>query len=429
MRCVNKRSALLLSLLVFGAAAVNCLHAQGESAVPFILITSSVDGNGMAGISATVPSEVATAPIANPGQLGLFSLEHLFSASVYPSKTAWLPEFNLKDLTYNTIGFSAGYNLQNLVSLPFSVSIGLGYSRIDLNLGRFTVTGPGSPSAIQTVESFESSDQFSIGLGLEYIVQVGLGFNTKRIVSKLSPIGTEAEAGSGEARVWASDFGILLRAPMVDVASAIAGAPIEILPRLEPLVDLSFGYVDGNEGKEVRYVDVLMADPLPRKALLGVGLELGAALRVRDSRWRLVSFTLAREAEDLLIVRKSDGSFTYQTGMGDLSFIENVIEGKLNAKATVRKGWQVQAGEFLFVREGRVSMPGLRYSTRGFGIHLNGLFKLLDIALPEAQEGWIRHVADHFDLQLSTSSYGDTTSPIDGTTFTQLTVVVKQVPW
>jgi hypothetical protein len=116
----------------------------------------------------------------------------------------------------------------------------------------------------------------------------------------------------------------------------------------------------------------------------------------------LVSFTLAREAEDLLIIRQSDGSFTYQTGMGDLSFFENVIEGKLNSKATVRKGWQVQAGEFLFVREGRVSMPGLRYSTSGFGIHLNGLFKLLDIALPEAQEGWIRYVADHFDLQLST---------------------------
>jgi len=53
----------------------------------------------------------------------------------------------------------------------------------------------------------------------------------------------------------------------------------------------------------------------------------------------------------------------------------------------------------------------------------------LDIALPEAQEGWIRYVADHFDLQLSTSSYGDTTSPIDGTTFTQLNLVVKQVPW
>ena len=429
MKCVNKRNGLLLSLLVFGAAAVSCLHAQGESAVPFILITSSVDGNGMAGISATVPSEVATAPIANPGQLGLFSLRNLFSGTLYPSKTDWLPEVNVKGLTYNTFGVSAGYNLQNLVSLPFPVSIGLGYSRIRLDLGRFTVTGPSGPTPIGTFDSYETSDQFTTGIGLEYIVQVGIGFTTKRIVSSLTPAGTEVGQGTGEARVWASDFGVLVKAPLVDVASALAGGRPELLSGLEPMADLSFGYVDGNEGKEVRYVDVAMADPLPRKALLGVGLEVGAALRVRDSRWRLVSFTLAREAEDLLIVRQSDGSFTYQTGMGDLSFIENVIEGKLNTKATVRKGWQVQAGEFLFVREGRVSMPGLRYSTRGFGIHLNGLFKLLDIALPETQEGWIRYVADHFDLQLSTSSYGDTTSPIDGTTFTQLSVVVRQVPW
>jgi len=407
----------------------NAAHAQGESAVPFILITSSVDGNGMAGISGTIPSEVATAPIANPAQLGLFSLKDLFSGAVYPSQINWLPEFNIKGLAYTTTGFSAGVNLQNLVSLPFPVSIGLGYSRIRLDLGRFMITNSSGPTPIGSFDAYETSDQFSVGLGFEYLVRIGIGFNTKRIVSRLSPTGTEMEAGTGDARVWASDFGAMVHAPLIDIASALADDRIEMLPGLEPLIDLSFGYVHGNEGGEVRYVDAAMADPLPRKALLGLALDMGLALRVNDVRWRLMSFTLAREAEDLLINRKNDGTFTYQTGMGDLKFFENVIEGKLNDKATVRKGWQVQVGEILFVRGGRVSMPGLRYSTSGLGIHLNGVFRLLDVLMPENPQPWVRYIADNFDLQLCTSSYGDTTSPIDGTTFTQLNIVVRQFPW
>jgi hypothetical protein len=305
----------------------------------------------------------------------------------------------------------------------------LGYSRIYLNLGKFIVTGPGGPSPIQTFNAYESSDQYSVGIGLDYLVHVGIGFNTKRIVSGLSPIGTEQEQGNGEARVWASDFGLLVRAPLTDIASAMAGRRLEMLPRVEPLLDFSLGYVHGNEGKEVRYLSAEQADPLPRKAILGVGVEAGIAMMVRESRWDLLSVTLAREAEDLLIIRKADGTFTYQTGLGDISFADNVIMGTLNPKVFVRKGWQVQVGEILFVRGGRISGPGLAYSTEGIGLSINGVFRLLELVSPELSEEWVSYAAEHFDLQFCTSKYSDTTSPIDGTSFMQLNIVMKQLPF
>ena len=138
--------------------------AQGETAVPFMRITTSPEGNGMGGIRASQPTTDAFAPLANPGQLGLFTLTNLFTAGVYAPRTNWLPQFNLQGLTYGATAFNAGYNFREMLSLPFDLSAGIGYSRVSLDLGTFTVTSSEGPWVIDKFEAEEHYDCYSIAV-------------------------------------------------------------------------------------------------------------------------------------------------------------------------------------------------------------------------------------------------------------------------
>jgi len=63
-----KTIILILSAFALPFIFTSTSSCQGESAVPFLLITSSPEGNGMGGISSSVVSDNAIAPISNPAQ-------------------------------------------------------------------------------------------------------------------------------------------------------------------------------------------------------------------------------------------------------------------------------------------------------------------------------------------------------------------------
>lgn len=402
-------------------------RSQGETAVPFLLITTSPEGNGMAGTTASQPTTDAFATIANPGQLGLISLRNLFNASTYVPRTDWLPQYNLPDLSYGVTALNAGYNVRELLSLPFDLSAGIGYSRVSLNLGTFAVTNSSGPTVISTFDSEEHCDSYSFGIGLDYFVRLGLGFNLKNIESHLSPIGTESEMGNGSASVSATDFGLLLEVPIVGLFTDLSGASLNVSPQITPFLDLSFGYTKANVGNEMSYIGAAPADPLPRTATAGLGIEAGLMGKSGNSDWKLVSFRLARQADDILVVRYEDGTFEYQSGLGDIGFSDNVVLGHTNDKVTMRRGWQVEVAEVLCLRGGSVESPKRSYTTSGYSISLGGLMKLVNliVAGPGAQESWIGFVADHCDLQFHTATYDQTHSPIAGTRSQSLNLVVK----
>lgn len=411
-----------------GVSLIYCMTAlcQGESAVPFLLIGSSPEGNGMGGSSATTPTTDALATISNPGQLGLFSLRDEFNAGTFAPRTDWLPQFGIRGLNYGATAINAGYNFAELLSLPFSLSAGLGYSRTSINLGTFVVTMPGSPTFLGTFNSNESSEAFSAAIGVEYFARLGIGFNFKRIESNLSPTGIGQPAGTGSAHAPATDFGLLLDVPIAGIISEIAQTRLEIATDISPFLDLSFAYVESNVGGTIVYADAAQPDPLPRTVTAGLSFEVGLHSTAGSSHWKLASFRLARQADDLLVVRKPDGSFDYQSGLGDIQFVDNVILGKLNPRAAIRKGWQLQVAEVFYLRRGSSDNQGLAYSTSGYSICLAGFLKLLGTVSPElGKDSWIGFAAEHFDLQYHSSKYEGTGSPILGTTFASLNLVVR----
>ena len=310
---------------------------EALTAVPFLLVPPAPEGLGMGRGSVSLPTTDAIATVVNPGQLGLFSLTNLFNAGTYVPRSNWLPQYQIAGLSYGVTALNAGYNFRSLLSLPFDLSVGLGYSRVSLDLGTFALTSSSGPSVIGTFNSSEYSDNYSLGIGLDYYIRFGLGFNFKKIVSELGPVGTEQEKGTATGKSSATDFGILLDVPILQIASEVSGASLEIAPGITPFLDVSMGFVKANIGEEISYIDAAQADPLPRTAVIGLGLGAGITMKSGNTEWQLASFRLVRQADDLLVTRQSDGTFTYQSGLGDVQFWDNVVLGKHNALITSRR--------------------------------------------------------------------------------------------
>jgi hypothetical protein len=419
------------SFVLAGMSLLFCpvpAHTQGESAVPFLLITPSIDGNGMGGIGTSLGSDNATAPMRNPGQLGLFSLNNFFNAAFYTPKTDWLPGYNLSELTYDAWALNAGVRLNNFVDLPFGLSFGVGYSQVNIDLGRFAVTGSQGPQILSYFDSWEKSRNFTFGVGLDYGVKIGAGITFKSVESQLSPIVTET--GSGKASLSARDYGIMALLPLPEVIETAAGVSLEIVPKVRPLVDIGFGYARTNVGGSVVYLDAAQSDPLPRTAAIGAYIELGTIVTTLTPGWKPMSFMIVREAEDILVTRRDNGTWEYRTGLGDIQFSENVLLGKAAPNVGLRRGWQLQVGEMMYLRGGSVDSPGLQYETSGYTLRLGGMFKMIMIISPELRnEEWFRILADVLDLQYTSAKYSSGSSPIHDTSFQGINIVLRSIPF
>ncbi len=415
------KTLVVVSALLLLIPTSNRLAAQGEAAVPVLLIHPSPEANGWGNIATAVVSDNPVATIANPGQLGMFSLDGIVSASMYSPKTKWFPESGIPDLTYDVWAVNGGYDLTRILDLPFRLGIGAGYSRVYLNLGEFTTT-----NSVSVFNPFEKSEQFSLGFGIDYFLKVGVGWNFKRVVSRAALINNSLV----EAKPSATDFGLLVQAPLFDILERAGQEPIYLFEDVQPLFRLTFGYARSNLGdRPVDYGDYT-ADPLPRNATIGLSAEIGLTTDVNGTAWKMLTFTLAREAEDLLVVRTSGGGYEFQSGLGDISFFRHVVRGKIGDQDRVKlhKGWQLNIGEFIYIRSGSFSespnFGNRNYTTSGFGIRLSGFFKTIEAVHPAAlEDDVLAFIFHHFDFVYDHAEY--THSVFGGTKFNALSVVIR----
>ncbi|MEJ2104999.1 MAG: hypothetical protein P8X47_10540, partial [Ignavibacteriaceae bacterium] len=186
--------------------------AQGEAAVPFLLLQPSPSLSAMGQTGTALPTEDPFGFLWNPAQLGYTSQTNNFSFIFYPSKLEWLPGFNL-DLELKAIALNAGYNFKELIGFP--LSFGFGYANPEINFGEFIRTGGGDPLPIGTFEAKDYYNSYSFGLGIDYFVQLSVGYTIKSVTSILSDQPTGLEQGSARAEATVNDFGILLNVPVL----------------------------------------------------------------------------------------------------------------------------------------------------------------------------------------------------------------------
>ena len=256
-----KRFFIFVALFVTTLGFVNNINAQGEAAVPFLLLAPDSRAAGL-GESGTGLADNSAAIFWNPGGIAFQT-----GSEVGITHANWLPQFGL-DLSYDYVTYR-----QYVESIDGSVTASLTY----MNYGEFQRTGSSGPEVIGTFNSFD------IGATIGYATKLGddwgLGVNFRFIYSNLSDVPTENEVGTGVASTVSIDIGTMWR-------------PQNFLDG-----NFSVGLNVSNLGPDISYIDQAQADPLPRNA------RLGLAYRVFADDYN--SFTVTGDASKLLINRKS----------------------------------------------------------------------------------------------------------------------------
>ncbi|NIR50102.1 hypothetical protein GWO43_16485 [candidate division KSB1 bacterium] len=399
------------------------LQAQSEAAVLFMLIQPSTRANGMAGASVASAEHDALSVAFNPAHIGLAAMDRSLHAEFYPSKTNWLPGFGIEGLTFEAGSILLGYNFRRLnESIP--VSVGFGYSKVRINLGEQVITDETGPEPIATFSSSEEADIWSVGVGLDYFVKLGFGFNFKSIESNLSSVGAGAEIGTGRATANVHDFGVLLHWPILQTISELSENSFEILiPGLHPFLMPGFGYSKSNIGDSILFENANQADPLPRVARMALSVNTGLMYSTATIDLGVLSFEWSSEAEDGLVTRDPDGSFEYEGGLGDIDVFDNVLGGNADQNVQNTSGWELEFLDVFAIRRGSLDdVGGSRlFDADGYGISLSGALKLARILSPKLYSSRIlTFVQNHFDIQYDHSSFDG--SALDGTEFDSIRV-------
>ncbi len=242
MKTMFKVSCVCALLATLAGFIPNTARAQGESAVPFLLIAPNSRAAGI-GETGTGSVDDASAVFWNPGALAF-----LDGQEVTLTHANWLPQFGLSDLFYEYV------NYRNRVD---DIGGTLGASITYLNLGEFIRTSENG-TELGRFKAYEFA--VTAGYSTKVFDDLGLGFNARYIRSSLSPIGTGKEEGSGIANTVSFDVAMMWRPFDLDV---------DWLDK-----KLSVGFNLSNLGPKVTYIDAAQADPLPTLLRLGLGYKI-----------------------------------------------------------------------------------------------------------------------------------------------------------
>jgi Type IX secretion system protein PorV len=243
------------------------IFAQGESAVPFLLIGPNSRNSGM-GETGTGLINDAAAMFWNPAGLAFQK-----GMEVSITHSPWLPGLGLSDLFYDYLG--GKYHIKKLNGT-------LGVSITYLNIGEIIKTDEfGNEQG--RYQAFDGA--LAVGYGTKVARDIGVGIVTRFIYSRLAVDPVAGEQGTGTA---------------YDLSFDISGLWRPSKTKLKFIDNrLGIGLNISNIGPKVTYVDNAQADPLPTNLRLGFGYDL------YQSEFNNLTMTL--DFAKLLVKRREGG--------------------------------------------------------------------------------------------------------------------------
>jgi hypothetical protein len=401
----------------------------GQSALPFLLIPTSGEMQGMGYASVASLTDNPLASTRNPAHLGLQSIYNNFSFGYNYSD--WLPQFKL-DLWLKTYAINAGINLQKYKKDLPPLSIGIGYSQIYVNYGEFIQTNEYGPEKVGSFNSYDKSDQLTLSIAADYYIKASFGITYKHINSQLGSkikIGDLVGNGSSTANLY--DWGILADVPVIKSLSKLLNQPVKIVDNLYPDFGFSFGFMNGNLGQySIYYINPDQADPLPRTVRTGIGLNLGINMENNSNVWKLVSFRWTVEANDLLI-KKDSNYWQYKSGFGNIDFFKEILRGKTNPTTEKLKGWQLNIFETFTLEGGRFEEDprygNRHFNTWGWSIRSGGFLKSLLVFAPNLlNKNLLEYIIKHIDIRYGTSMVetDESGNPLNNTRFQTFNIIL-----
>lgn len=254
---MNAIRLIAISVIIITGLTFNISNAQGEAAVPFLLLAPDSRAGGI-GESGVAIADNANAVFWNPAGIAF-----LDGSEVSFTHSNWLPQFGL-DLFYEYATYR-----QYVPSLNGSIFTSITY----MNFGEFVRTSSQSPDPIGTFKSFDAA--LTVGYATKLTKSLGVGGNFRLIHSRLADKGTELEQGKGIATTVSFDVAMLYRPQKL------------YLPLIGDFSNrFSFGMNLSNLGPKIYYIDQAQADPIP------TNLRMGIALRLLDVDYNSITYSL-----------------------------------------------------------------------------------------------------------------------------------------
>jgi hypothetical protein len=394
-----KTRFLVLSLLSL-LTLTNKTYSQGEAAVTFLLLQPSPSLAAMGQTGTALPTEDPFGFLWNPAQLGYTSQNNNLSFIFYPSKIDWIPAFNA-DIELKALAFNIGYNFKEIIDFP--ISIGFGYANSEIDYGTFNITG----SEGRPIGTFEPNDYYkaySFGLGVDYYVQLSIGYTIKDVTSLLADFSPSPDSGEVKAETKVNDFGILLNVPILKLINEKIQVRLDENLFVLPTLNFSLGYSKSNIGDEIVYNYFPgQADPLPRMDKIGYGFSTGFDLLGDDFQMKILNFALTVEADDILIERDTI-DWHYQSTLSDLKPWKNLINVEGTDKIVSHIGLKLDLFETLSLSTGHFSGRGFMDvpETGGFELRTKGIFKLWALWAKDPITNFLR---DHIDIRYYNTNY------------------------
>ena len=364
------------TIVLFIATVTFATTVQSEAQVS-LYPQVSAETNGMGGAGVSFVSDNALATIANPAELGLFSLDGVLSASYMPDVPAQL----------NAFAIDGGVTLNRYWrALPIKFSVGLGYSNLDYS---YPEPGENLTGSLQT----DATHAVTFALGVDCTVRLGFGYTLKWVNTK----GVDAYYNS----TYAPDWGAMLQVPITRLVSQTNRHLVRFASNLTPLFNITFGYSERNVANYMPYGYAI----LPREGDLGWNFELGLEKLVAGHRWKWLSFIWLRQADSPL-VSAVGRTRIYNDELGKVQLYNNLFEGRPTGDVSIEKGWQIQLGQFIYFRRGSATGPFVStYETSGWGVALDGLVKtLVFLHLINSETSIAKFALGHADLRFDYSS-------------------------
>jgi len=262
-----KKLVIILAVIPMLLLFNNRINAQGEAAVPFLLLAPDSRSGGI-GESGSGLADNSAAIFWNPAGIAF-----LTGSEVSITHSNWLPQFGLDDLFYDYLTYR-----QYIDEIGGSITSSITY----MNFGEFIRTDASGPEAIGKFRSFDAA--LTLGYATKLHSDWGLGLNFRLIHSRLSDKPTAGEQGSGVATTVSFDIATMWRPEELNI------------PYIGDFSNkLSIGANLSNIGPKIYYIDQAQADPIP------TNFRLGFALRLLEDEYN--SLTLTTDFSKLLVDR------------------------------------------------------------------------------------------------------------------------------
>lgn len=319
-------------ILLTGLLGTASAHS-GAGAI-WLLIPPSPTLNGMGEIGVCLPSDDIYAGYFNPAN-GIYGYRGLsFSYSGY--KTSWLPGLVSDiDLYHDVMGL-------NLLPERFPLQIMLSRYKTLLDLGEQTAIDS-LGNEIGTFNSGMTANAYSLATRyhdtfFRIPFDISLGVTKKKVIQDLVP-DEYLDEGSGTSRNIFYDAGFLFSLPLK--FNNGKSYQLNVTP--------AFGYSVSNIGNKIVFISEERANPTPKCARVGVSLTANLSL---SNGLKLIEYKQGRAAADVLI-KDSDSQIEYQSGLGDIDFVKNVLLSKGNEEVETSWGQEIAILDFYSLRFGR----------------------------------------------------------------------------